>query len=234
MGMDSKADKSGSLVYFPCARKNAPTPQGLSSVRQEGNSVKIVYPKGRAGWNGIAVARPNGYRVKDLIALLEEDDEEAKIVAACSLVQIGDESGLTALVGAISEGKIRDAQEIPFLLFIIALSREDLIFPLLAHPEKPIKLYALNALVRTNRRGLAKRLLPLLDSDDPDIRMMTAEGLGLLKCGEAKGRLLALLSDADWQVRARAMEALRALRAEARKFRRAQTARRPRRRNPPQ
>lgn len=147
-----------------------------------------------------------------LIGLLKDRREKVRVFAAYYLIELGKPAGLEAIVQAVANGQLPNCPELSFILTVIACESPDLVLSLLAHVDKGVQLNALTALVDTGRREAGRHLIPLLSSQDPDLRAFAAEGLGRLRYGEAKAALRRLLEDENWRVRGNAARALRGLR----------------------
>ncbi|MFC1478111.1 HEAT repeat domain-containing protein [Candidatus Margulisiibacteriota bacterium] len=79
---------------------------------------------------------------------------------------------------------------------------------ILANDEPHIKAYSAVCLAKLNSHENISNILALLDNPDPDIRVITAGALGIMKDPEAIDPLIKTLQDKKWEVNLAASQAL--------------------------
>lgn len=155
-----------------------------------------------------ALVRIGAEAVEPLIAMLADADENVRHHAAHTLSKIGDPRAVKPLAGVLHD---RSAAVVSKAIFTLGtLVGEEIVpmlVPLLGHPDTDVQNTLITALERIGRPALP-HLIPALKDENPQVRELAADAIGMIRQPENVPYLTPLLGDDDWRVRFATLTAL--------------------------
>ena len=142
-----------------------------------------------------------------MVAFLEDDNEVVRRFAVGVLQQLGDPRALGALVRTATDDSDWWTRE--KAIEAVALLRDERAIPYIVNilrQEPELRLACLDALLKMGAKDSVEHVAPLLNAEDPDIRLASLRFLERLECTEFNEQVGALRHDPHAKVAHKAQE----------------------------